>query len=81
MLRVLCIWNIGACRAGTETSLPDDDAYRLEKRGAVRILRVIPGESLPDEEPAAAAEEPVTPTPAAVTQPVVTRKGTKAKKV
>jgi hypothetical protein len=47
----------------------------------VRILRVIPGESLPDEEPAAAAEEPVTPTPAAVTQPVVTRKGTKAKKV
>lgn len=46
-MRVRCRWNVGEHRAGTIIDLPDSEAYRLEKLGAVSIIRLAPGEKMP----------------------------------
>ena len=47
-MRVKCKWNIGAYKAGTIIDLMEKEAYRLEKLGAVVVLRVAPGETMPE---------------------------------
>ena len=56
-MRVKCCWNVGAYKAGTIVNLPEKEAYRLEKLGAVVILRVAPGEKIPEPDVSVEPEE------------------------
>lgn len=77
-VRVKCLWNIGAYRSGTVLDLSKEEAYRLEKLGAVSILRVAPGEELP--EPDVAPEEAHEPEEAPETDPAPKRPGRPGRK-